>query len=343
LVLCPRDGDLRLLDTKTGKLSKLDVPGRENLVIAVTADGAKVATKEREDSKTKLLDIKSGQISSLPGAQKFTEEIAFSANGKTLYEGSHEKPYLTAVSIDDGKKVTLPEEMCNSEIYEIALTSDGKMLIAGNKSEIRAWNFTTNALQWVCKKNDPNLWNLTCTLKASPDNKIVAASSTDMKIRLWNLATGKLLYTLFKSSDVIQDIAISPDSKKIAMCNDAGKVVVWSMDTGKELGTVSVQAGSVNSLSFSPDEKMLIGGSTRGSVVFWSADNLNELCSVVPVDKSDWVVLDAQREHFDASPGGAHLIHIYKDGAFLPSEEVKKIGYRSNLFVQETGGKLPAK
>jgi WD40 repeat protein len=343
LILCPKDGDLKLLDIKTGKLSSLSVPGREYLAVAVTANGAKVATKERQDTKAKLLDIKSGQLSSLPGVQKFTEDIAFSADGKTLYEGSLEKPYLTAVSIDDGKRVTLPEEMCNSEIYEIALTSDGKMLIAGNKNEIRAWNFTTNAFQWVWKKDDPKLWNFTVRLKTSPDNKIVAASSTDMKIRLWNLATGKLLYTLSKGSDVIEDIAISPDSKKIAMCNGDGKVVVWSMDTGKELGTASVQVGYVNSLSFSPDDKMLIGGSNRGSVIFWNAENLNELCSVVPVDKSDWVVLDRKQEHFDASPGGAHLIHIYKDGAFLPSEEVKKIGYRSNLFLQETGGKLPAR
>ncbi len=343
LVFSTKGGDLRLLDTKTGKLSRHGLPGQEKLLVAVTADGAKIATKERKDTQTELLDVKSGQISSLPGAQKYSECMDFSADGKTLYEGSTEKPYFTALSTDAGKNLPLPAELCNSEIYAIALSSDGKMLLIGNKSEIRAWNLTTNAIQWVCKKNDPDLWNLTCKLKISPDNKIVAASSTDMKIRLWNVATGQLLQTLSTGAEVNQDIAISPDSKKIAVCKDDRTVVVWSMETGKQLSNALLQGGYVESLAFSPDGKMLIGGSTKGSLIFWSAENLKELCSVVPIDKSDWVVLDAQRAHFDASPGGAHLLHIYRDGAFLSGEEVKKIGYRPNLFLQVTGGKLSAK
>jgi WD40 repeat protein len=339
LFLCPLYGCASLFNVKTGTLSQVGLSGQEKLQTAVTADGAMIATKAWGDTTTKLLDVKSGQISMISGEQKHTESIAFSADGKTLYEGSLEKPCLSTFSVSTGKNSTFPLGGSNSEIYEIALTEDGKMLVAGNKDEVRAWNLTSKALQWEWKKDDPDIWNFAATIVLSPDSKMVAVSGTDMKIRVWNLESGKLVNTLFKSTAVIQGVATSPDSKKIAMCNDDGQVVIWSLDTGKELSTISVTEGSVNSVVFSPDGKMLIGGTSEGSAIFWSAESSKELCSVVPVNKSDYVVLDAQEGHFDASPGGAQLVHIFKDGVPLPSEEVKKLGFRPGLFLQKTGGK----
>jgi WD40 repeat protein len=343
LVISPKGGELKLLNTKTGKLSKLALSGGENVLVAVTADGAKIATKDRYSMKTKVLDVKSGRVSSSRAVQKYSEDIAFSPDGKTLYEGSIEKPYLTAVSVDDEKNITLPAEVRNGGTYAIALSNDGKMLLTGDRDEIRAWNLSTNKMQWICKKNDSNVSNLTCKLKTSPNNKVVAASSTDMKVRLWNLATGLLLHTLSTDpEEVIEDLVISPDSKLIAVSKQNGSVFVWSVDTGKQLANIAI-SGGINSLAFSPDSKMLLGASTKGSVIFWNAENLNELFSFVPLDKTDWVVLDAKKEHFDASPGGANLVHIYKDNAFLPSEEVKKIGYKGNLLLQEIGGRQVGK
>src|SRR4051812_41113999 len=62
----------------------------------------------------------------------------------------------------------------------------------------------------------------------SPDGRLLAAGGDDMKVRLWDLASGELLFTLSQHTDWVRALAFSPDGQLLASGGWNGKVVFHS-------------------------------------------------------------------------------------------------------------------
>jgi len=83
-----------------------------------------------------------------------------------------------------------------------------------------------------------------------------AIVGADKKIRVWNLADGRLVHTIDLSTADIDYIAISPGGRWIVTSDPAGNVVVWDADTSKsQIQLQFVHAPSA--AAFSNDGKIL--------------------------------------------------------------------------------------
>ncbi len=81
------------------------------------------------------------------------------------------------------------------------------------------------------------------TVKAiafSPDGLWFATASSDSTIKLWELASGRLLRTLVGHRKEAKSVAISPDGKLIASVSDDGTAKIWDAATGQVLQTIPV-------------------------------------------------------------------------------------------------------
>ncbi len=111
----------------------------------------------------------------------------------------------------------------------------------------------------------------------SPDSKTVASVSADQTVRLWDIATRKLLFTLTGPTDVIRALAFSPDGKLLVTGSDDTTARLWEVATGKELKTLQGHTDNVRAVVFSPDGKTVATGSFDKTIKFWEVATGQEL------------------------------------------------------------------
>ena len=101
-------------------------------------------------------------------------------------------------------------------------------------------------------------------------------------ILVWELASGKLLFTLRGHTDTVSDIVFSPDDKQLISAARDQTVKIWSLQTGVELQTLIPKADDIQaifgdasagyprdlSVDIAPDGSVIAAGS-YGLVTLW--------------------------------------------------------------------------
>ncbi len=102
----------------------------------------------------------------------------------------------------------------------------------------------------------------------SPDGRRLASASFDNSVRIWDPASGQLLFALPEKAPVFC-LAYSADGKKLATGSEDGKVRVWDAETGAPLLTLSKRKDRIKCVAFSPDGKLLAAGGYDKTVRLW--------------------------------------------------------------------------
>ena len=87
-------------------------------------------------------------------------------------------------------------------------------------------------------------------------------------MKVWDLTTGKLLYTLDGHSDMIRDLAVHPNGEILASASNDG-VRLWNLKNGDFLNRLVEDTDWVECISFSPDGKMLASGNYAAKIRLW--------------------------------------------------------------------------
>jgi WD40 repeat protein len=131
----------------------------------------------------------------------------------------------------------------------------------------------------------PETWRCVRTLKShlaavnaiaiTPDSTTLISGSDDRQVNLWNLKTGKWLYTFSGQAEAVLSVAISPDGKQIASGSVDCKISSWQIDTKKfnctffYLNSPYSHNSFVNSIAYSPDGAILASGSADKTIRIW--------------------------------------------------------------------------
>lgn len=104
----------------------------------------------------------------------------------------------------------------------------------------------------------------------SPDGKLLATSSKDRSMKLWDVMTTKLLLT-YNHSKVVICCCFSPDSRYVVSgCQDR-VCRLWDTRRGKEWLAYSQHEGIIISVAFSPDSNYICSASADSTLRVWSA------------------------------------------------------------------------
>ncbi|XP_067032420.1 notchless protein homolog 1-like isoform X1 [Acropora muricata] len=197
--------------------------------------------------------------STIPGHSEAVISVAFSPDGRYLASGSGD----TTVRFWDVNTET-PHFTCkghNHWILHIAWSPDGKKLASGCKNgEIRLWNPTTGKqigqvfkghLQWItCLSWQP--------LHSNPDCRLLASSSKDATIKIWDVVLGHLLRTL--SSHIKSVTCIRWGGEGLIYSSSQDRTIkVWKADDGVLCRTLQGHAHWVNYLALNTDYVLRTG------------------------------------------------------------------------------------
>jgi WD40 repeat protein len=114
-------------------------------------------------------------------------------------------------------------------------------------------------------------------LAFSFDGHFLASAGEDLKVRVWDLATGKEARTLSGHATGVKDVAFSPDGKQIASVGGqyrgtpAAEVFLWDWKgtSGGLIRRLEGHTGLVTAVAFFPDGRRLATASDDRSIKLW--------------------------------------------------------------------------
>ncbi len=116
----------------------------------------------------------------------------------------------------------------------------------------------------------------------SPDGSFLAAVSSDLTIRLWDIKT-KQIKTVLKSHGRFKPgethMAFSPDGKILANTREGNTVQLWDVATGKEVALIKMPQSGVTKVLFSPNGTQLATGFQDGTIHLWNRHTTEHLAT----------------------------------------------------------------
>jgi len=274
------DQTLRRWDPQTGR--ELDaVVGHANAItaLAFSPDGILLASGSA-DRTVRLWDSETGrEVCRLEARQEVVQGLAFLPGGDTLLsqnefvpptkgDGMTEDQALIRVRLWDVRKakerrhIDIPKAF----IHTMAFSPRTEVLAMGGFKSIRFLDLHTGKMSQPIA--EPPI--RTMCMAFSPDGRHLAVTSDESGIRettglnLWEVSTGRNLWSTGRTFEMFRGIAFSPDGKTLA--TGGNSVHLWDANSGKETGRLEGGRGCV---AFSHNGKILATGGPDNSVMLW--------------------------------------------------------------------------
>jgi WD40 repeat protein len=140
----------------------------------------------------------------------------------------------------------------------MALTPDGKKVVAGCLGGVRVYDLSTFEpfdLGAYIHNHRKDVLDIAVT----PDGKTAISASEDYNLKVWDLASGALLHTLQGHTGWVYKVVVSSDGRLAASgCYD-GTARIWDITTGECLAVYGKGIiGRIFKLSFLPDDLGLV-------------------------------------------------------------------------------------
>jgi eukaryotic-like serine/threonine-protein kinase len=124
---------------------------------------------------------------------------------------------------------TLDQRVSNDS--QISFSPDGQLLFLSFNDDILAFETKNFRRIYRCEGHENSITDIV----AGRENGLLASSSDDLSLRLWDRETGTLVGVLAGHTSIPEKICLSPDEKLLASVDRQGLVKLWDLDTMSEL------------------------------------------------------------------------------------------------------------
>ncbi len=256
-------GDVRLWDDATGAfLRALEPDGQTNAVqgIAFSADGQWLVTREGSSgsvSAARVWAVESGELLQTLTAGVPVLAVLLSPDGRLLTMTTENTVLLWSVATGQLLQ-TIPDQPYGFPI----LSPDGGALAVMSMTNNAAPNECTPPLRVDVGANQPLQFLANCFGDFSADGQLIATTSPDGTVNIWEVKTGALQHTL----DTLSAFTTS-NGRVIATANGAA-ISLWDARTGQLLQALAGD-GAVVYMLFSPNQQFIASLSADNTVQVW--------------------------------------------------------------------------
>jgi WD40 repeat protein len=120
-------------------------------------------------------------------------------------------------------------------------------------------------------------------LATTPDGRRLISASKDTTLKVWDLETDRLEFTLSGHTAAANSVAVVRDGTLCISGSADGTIRLWHLTTGQLARTIFGHAGAVTGVATGSDDDWMISASTDGTVRVWNVLS-GELLAVFTAD-----------------------------------------------------------
>jgi WD40 repeat protein len=224
-------GELSLWNTADWTRRRTLRGHRDALLGGALSPDAKIVATASYDQMIRLWDVSTGkELRLLKGHNGAVFDVAFDPSGRFLASASGDRTVKLWDVASGGRLDTFSQP--TKDQYAVVFSPDGQQVIAGGvDSRIRIWRLSpsakegTNELVESLFAHDGPI----VRLAISRDGRLIASSSEDRTIKIWDAARFTQVEELRGQSDWSTALAIAPDSKTLAAGRMDGSLAIHAI------------------------------------------------------------------------------------------------------------------
>jgi WD40 repeat protein len=234
--------------------------------IAWSPDGRRLAVPS-EDRVLRIWDVDSGEmVFEREGHTESIVSVAWSPAGRVIATGSYDH----TARIWDADSGTWERTLRghSDRIQSVAWSPDGRILAtSASDNTVRLYEASSGALDPMFQKEQYPVGSIAW----SPRSEF-AWGSANGTIRIWDMKTKTLRWTLEGHTNIVLSMAWSPDGRTMASSSIDRTIQIWDTETGRRLRDIEAHYRTVTSVSFSYDGRLLASKSLDDTVRIWRCD-----------------------------------------------------------------------
>ncbi|MBL7812956.1 MAG: WD40 repeat domain-containing protein [Bacteroidetes bacterium] len=284
---------------------RADTPGIGNVVrvlnghmsavnhVAFSRDGKFVATASK-DFTCRVYDAQTGALLLSPNDHKDNvTRVSFDPKSKYLLSASEDGTIRMYDLITPANNVKPKFLKYSGPVYGFAAAIDGKSYyIASNQATIDNIDFKGTSV----RKLAGHTGQVLC-VALSPDGKKLASGGADKTVIIWDLATGKAIYTNKAHGWKVTSVNWSADGKYLVSTGNEGETIVWDAESGKQLGKMKAMGNNARCAVFHPNNGMIAIATAM------ETDNHGPLLYSTPLTRMAATKAPAKAPVANAAPG----------------------------------------
>ena len=264
------NGGVYVWETRSGRrIATADPKRQRGSEVAVSPVGTQLALGEW-DGNIGLIDYAHDSRTRADAGHHGMEALAYSPNGKFLVAGG-QNGEIKVWERESGQLVRTLSG--TAQVNALAFAPSGDLACGDIEGVITIWNVETG--------EDKSHWqahDMIGSLAFGPqaaDGALLASGGYDKTAKVWNPASGKLLWTQ-RTPDVVTGVAFDGDAHLI-VAEWSGRLTYNDIARPGQKPQVAAGVAGILRLTLSPDRKFLVSGGQGGPMKLWRTSHLAPL------------------------------------------------------------------
>lgn len=205
--------------------------------------------------------------------------VAFIPDGKRIVVGS-QYGTIQVLDLSTGQVMSISEADEKGRWVKVAVSTNGERIASTAGNAMRIWSATGEAVMGPLIGNHRK-FHIDAVAFSPDSNDLLACSTSDRTVHLWNVSTGVPLGKSNKICDSeLTSLALSPSTTVSAIrtptriaVGSHGKTFVWNTQTGDITGPFTHHNGRVRALVFAADGKYITSVADDCTWCLWDSTN----------------------------------------------------------------------